>query len=657
MILPASFASAKKIIILFKTLIINWFGKHYISFYVEVLALSVIGLSLSFSVEATIDNTIVAPRVVSTTPSDGYLAQDIASPVEIEFSHPFARNDIKFKIDPPTKGKVNFVKKSLGENFVRKIVFQPSITLKSSTLYTVQIENIHSIAGFDQPKNYSFKFKTIATPKVASSIPTAQTQNFPVKESIYLKLNYPNNYAANFSFIISPPTPIEAALNENHTVYIIKPKSPLKHSTSYELLVEKAEISYDLEKNQVVAESNKVVEQRLVFTTLAEPKVAYVSANGDNALPEPISITFDKDMNKQSVEENLRTTNLTDYTIIWNDNKTLVIKPKEKLAYNTTYTITFLAGTLALDGSYLENDYLHTFTTIGNVKVGRFSPTNGATGVKINSKIYVYFNQAVDKDSAKNHFSITPIVDGSFSWDGNTMVFSPTASLDYLQSYTVTITAGVKSLAALDSVSNFSTTFKTADLYEVIKLSVPVYKQKYSLSCEFANMSMVLAFKGVGRTEDQLIAETPFDNTPNSGDTWGDPYAGFVGNVNGTYFVDGYGAYYPVVTNLISKYRPAEAHVGWNIESLLKEVRSGNPVIIWSCLICNGPRYWNTPSGKQIYAYEYYHMLTVVGYTGKPSNPETITVNDSTYGRSLTLSKNQFLSKWATMNNTAVVVK
>jgi uncharacterized protein YvpB len=168
---------------------------------------------------------------------------------------------------------------------------------------------------------------------------------------------------------------------------------------------------------------------------------------------------------------------------------------------------------------------------------------------------------------------------------------------------------------------------------------------------------MALAYRGINKSEDELIAETPFDNTPHSGDIWGDPALGFLGNVNGTYFGDGYGAYYPVIVNEISKYRPAEAHVGWNVSGLLSEVKAGNPVIIWSCLVCHNPRYWNTPDSRQIYAYEYYHMMTVVGYTGTVDNPQSIILNDSYSGRQISYSKGQFSSRWSVMNNTAVVVK
>jgi uncharacterized protein YvpB len=346
-----------------------------------------------------------------------------------------------------------------------------------------------------------------------------------------------------------------------------------------------------------------------------------------------------------------------DYTLSWTDNKTLVITPNKTLAFNTSYQLTLAKGTQALDGTFLEADFVNQFTTVGNVKVSQFTPSDGSKTAAIASKIYVSFDQAVDHQSAQSHFSISPHVSGNFSWNQNMLIFSPSSNFPYSSSYSVTITKGVKSLTALDSIIDFKTSFKTAALYEVVKLTIPVVKQKYSLSCEFANMKMVLSYRGINKSEDELIAETPFDHTAHSGDIWGDPALGFLGNVNGTYFGDGYGAYYPVIVNEISKYRPAEAHVGWNLTSLLQEVKAGNPALIWSCLVCHNPRYWTTPDSKSIYAYEFYHMMTVVGYTGTSENPQSIILNDSYSGRQISYSKSQFSSRWSIMNNTAVVVK
>lgn len=292
------------------------------------------------------------------------------------------------------------------------------------------------------------------------------------------------------------------------------------------------------------------------------------------------------------------------------------------------------------------------------IEVKEFNPTNSATAIPIKSNISLTFNQSVDKQSAQNHFVISPNVSGTFSWDQNTLTFTPTLPFAYLSTYTVTLTKGVEDRTAITSVNDFSTTFTTAEFYETIRLNVPTYSQKYNLSCEFADMSMLLAYRGIKKTEDELIAQTPFDKTPHVGDIWGDPDTGFLGDVNGIWFGTGYGAYHPVISAVLNKYRPTETHVGWDIKSLATELKAGNPAFIWGCSTCNKPTSWVTNEGKKIYAYEHYHSFVVTGFSGNVNNPLSFIVKDSRPGKGeVTLSKNEFLKKWSAFNNTAVVVK
>src|SRR3989344_1631752 len=163
---PASNLALTKIQLIPRHLSFRWFTKHHIAFYFELLALTVIGLALTLSVEAAVDNTVVQPKIASTSPSNGYLAQDLANPISIEFTNPINQADIKITTQPNVGGEIKFIKGPLGENFVKKIVFQPRVTLKITTNYQVNITNIHSVAGLDTPYSYSFKFKTIELPKI-----------------------------------------------------------------------------------------------------------------------------------------------------------------------------------------------------------------------------------------------------------------------------------------------------------------------------------------------------------------------------------------------------------------------------------------------------------------------------------------------------------
>ena len=64
-----------------------------------------------------------------------------------------------------------------------------------------------------------------------------------------------------------------------------------------------------------------------------------------------------------------------------------------------------------------------------------------------NSSIEVTFSEAVDKASAEGAFEVVPAMDGTFSWAGTTMSFSPSGGLPIDAEFSVTIAAGVRDAA------------------------------------------------------------------------------------------------------------------------------------------------------------------------------------------------------------------
>ena len=77
------------------------------------------------------------------------------------------------------------------------------------------------------------------------------------------------------------------------------------------------------------------------------------------------------------------------------------------------------------------------------------------------TQITVNFSEAMNKTSAESAFSI-PGTTGSFSWNGNNMVYTP-ASLGYSTKYNVTIGTGAKDLAGNNLSSIFEWNFTTME--------------------------------------------------------------------------------------------------------------------------------------------------------------------------------------------------
>lgn len=456
---------------------IKFLKKHHLLFALELGLLSFVGVLVAIITLIFTNEIFTKPKILSVYPSEIDNKATVASPVTVQFDHPVNQSEVKAEISPKVSGSWVF---SPGNNlfFNKKLTFKPKVTLSTNTLYQVKIKNIRAIVGPTTSFNYEFQFRTQKLPEVSS----IQNLKIGPGEPFIVNLDATNDFLAEFNFNFSPTVKFRQQLSIEKRQYILTPLETLKQGTTYQLTIAKTPIKYDLEHKKVLDREEPQPEKSLSFVTTPQPTILSVSSSGSSASTGPITVNFDKDMDKYSVANYLSLKPTTAYTLIWKDAKTLVINPKEKLPFNTSYELSFAKETKAQDGSFFETDFTSSFTTIGNVKVSQFTPSNGAKGIAIGSKIYVTFDQAVDQKSAQNHFSISPNVAGSFSWNQNMLIFTPSASLPYSSTYTVTVSSGIKSLNALDSITEFKTSFTTAALYEVVKLQVPVFKQRYSLS-------------------------------------------------------------------------------------------------------------------------------------------------------------------------------
>ncbi len=92
------------------------------------------------------------------------------------------------------------------------------------------------------------------------------------------------------------------------------------------------------------------------------------------------------------------------------------------------------------------------------------APMDGATGVATAGlTVRVTFSEAVVHATAEAAFSITPSVAGTFWWDGNTLVFTPSGAIASGTTYQVTVHAsGVRDVAGNALASDYSISFTTA---------------------------------------------------------------------------------------------------------------------------------------------------------------------------------------------------
>jgi uncharacterized protein YvpB len=187
------------------------------------------------------------------------------------------------------------------------------------------------------------------------------------------------------------------------------------------------------------------------------------------------------------------------------------------------------------------------------------------------------------------------------------------------------------------------------------KLNLKFHRQEHSLSCEAATLKMVLDYHGMNIPEAEILEKMPWDKTPRSGDVWGDPNLGFVGDIDGKMMVDGYGIHWGPLAVTASHWKQSKIIKNGLAGDLVEHISAGRPVIVWGYLGRGQPVSWKTLEGETVYGINGEHTRVVYGYKGSADNPEGFMVMDPTYG-SMYWEKEKFMRNWDGLGRMGLVV-
>lgn len=149
---------------------------------------------------------------------------------------------------------------------------------------------------------------------------------------------------------------------------------------------------------------------------------------------------------------------------------TATFTPLSNLSPSTTYTATITTEAKDLAGSAMASYYTWSFTTgtttdTAPPTVSSTNPTNGATGVAINTAITATFGETMSISTMTTAtFALSDssgIISGAVSYSGTTATFIPLSNLAYSTPYTATITTGARDLAGNAMASNSTWSFTT----------------------------------------------------------------------------------------------------------------------------------------------------------------------------------------------------
>jgi uncharacterized protein YvpB len=191
---------------------------------------------------------------------------------------------------------------------------------------------------------------------------------------------------------------------------------------------------------------------------------------------------------------------------------------------------------------------------------------------------------------------------------------------------------------------------------------VPLYAQTHGLDCEAAALQMALAHQGIYVSQNRLLNAMGIDwRMPvwdATGFHWGDPYANFVGNPDGSEIRrTGYGTYAPNVGRVARLFggHVMDGRERFSPQTIYWALSMGHPVVAWVSF--DWRRHYPTKyiafDGTIVdYGSPYEHAVTLYGVT-----PGYVLVNNPWHGYRQWISKRTFEAAFATFDNMAVVFR
>ena len=296
-----------------------------------------------------------------------------------------------------------------------------------------------------------------APPTVSGNTPTGA--NEPVTTRITVTFSEAmNTSSAQSAFSTFPDTTGSFSWSGNTMNYT--PDSILAYSTTYNVTVGTGAMD--------LAGNNMSAPYEWNFTTtapdLTHPTIISNSPTGSNVpVTAKIIVNFSEEMNHSSVESSFFTINGTSGSFTWSGNN-MTYTPGSNLEYGKTYTVIIGTGAKDIAGNNMESVFNGPFTTVTDMMppgiIGN-SPTG--PNIPINSQITVTFNKSMNTTSVGSAFSTSPATNGSFSWSGNVMTYTPDANLSIGTSYNVTIGSGAMDLAG-NNLLSYSWQFTTENM-------------------------------------------------------------------------------------------------------------------------------------------------------------------------------------------------
>lgn len=441
------------------------------------------------------ETTGICPIVLSTDPQDGEILVVTSKRLTVVFNE---------SMDSTTLNTSTFILKSSGNQVSGTIMahgnvatFEPSSYLDPNTLYTATITTgAKDPMGNALQDDYVWSFTTgliadTLAPFIISTDPFAGELNVSLNKIITISFSESMDAATinNNSLVFK-----NGSVTIQGTIrYRLQKYGTSATFTPTNHLPANAQINGTITTDVADASGNNLANAYYwsfnTGTTLDSTAPTIVSTDPSNnatgvSLNKIVSANFSEGMDASTI-------NATSFTlkqgstsvggVVSYSGVTALYIPSTKLLPSTIYTATITNAVKDASGIALSNSYVWSFTTGTDLDattptVLSTDPANLAINVPLGKTVTATFSESMNPLTLNASTFIlkdgASIISGVYKYAGNTISFTPTSNLLFDRIYTATITKDAKDIAGNSLTNDYTWTFTTSKLTDIVKPTV-----------------------------------------------------------------------------------------------------------------------------------------------------------------------------------------
>ncbi|MBA4258452.1 MAG: hypothetical protein C0446_04765 [Chitinophaga sp.] len=428
-------------------------------------------------------NTGAVPTVVSTDPVNNAANVGLAKIVSATFST---------GMNAATINTSSFILKQ-GTTLIpggvtysgTTATFTPVAPFLENTVYTATIvKTSKDLAGNAMIADYTWSFATGTIPIVVSTSPVDGATDVMLNKVItasFSKVMNPLTINSATFLLSDGTTPISGTITYSGNTAAFKPSVLLLPNTLYTATITTG--VRDSSGNATASNYTWTFRTGVLLDAIRPTVIATDPTNGTLSVPvnKVLTATFSENMDSTSINTTtflVKNGSATILGTVTYSGRVATFVPTSNLASGTLYTGTITIGARDVVGNTLAVDYNWNFTTIDIIKPTVLStdPTNGATNVPLNKVITATFSEDMDPSSISNASFLvkngSTNVPGTVTYTGRVATFVPTNNLANNTLYTGTITTAAKDMVGNTLATDYSWTFTTLPLADIIKPTV-----------------------------------------------------------------------------------------------------------------------------------------------------------------------------------------